>query len=102
MDIDRLYRRLSLLIERSYLDIVVEIEFKKDRLRVYLVDNSFLDIWFSRTIPGKYAFHWERRHIDGTVHRWDNAAHKKYEYLNTFPHHFHMGSDENVKPFKPI
>jgi len=48
-------------IEREYPDVIISIDLRSDRLRVYFVDSSFLDIWFSRRIPGKYAFHWEYR-----------------------------------------
>ena len=65
------------------------------------VDESFLDVWFSRRTPCKYAFHRERRHIDGTVYRWDNATHGKLRRLNTFPHYFHEGAQHNIRPFKP-
>ena len=64
------------------------------------MDGSFTDVWFSRRIPCKYAFHWERRHIDGTVYRWDNAAHRRVEGLETFPHHFHEGSQHSIRPFR--
>ena len=61
----------------------------------------FLDVWFSRSISGKYAYHWERRHISGEIFRWDNAAHKKWRHIKTYPHHCHYGREDNVKEFKP-
>ncbi len=100
-DIDRLYSRLARIAEKEYPDIVEYAEIKEDRPRLHIIDDSFIDIWFSRKIPCKYAFHWERRHLDNTVYRWDNAAHKKLKGLMTFPHHFHEGSQDNVRPFKP-
>ncbi|ACB07441.1 toxin-antitoxin system TumE family protein [Candidatus Korarchaeum cryptofilum] len=101
MNIDALYLRLVKVIKEEYPDVALSIDLRDDRLRVYLVDNSFLDIWFSRRIPGKYSFHWERRNVNGTVYRWDNAAHRSVTGINTFPHHFHESSQLNVKPFKP-
>ncbi len=101
MRVDELYKRIKLLVISLYSDIVVSVESRSDRLRIYFVDNSFLDVWFSRCVHGKYAFHWERRYVDGTVYRWDNTPHRKYRYLETYPHHFHKGSRDNVKPFKP-
>jgi len=76
-------------------------EVRIDRLRIYFRDGSFLDVWFSRSIPGKYAFHYERRHLDGRVYRWDNAAHSRVKGIPTFPHHFHNGSQSNVQPYMP-
>jgi len=99
-DIDRLYIHLARIAEKEFSDIIGHGEVRKDRLRLHVIDSSFVDVWFSRSIPCKYAFHWERRHIDNTVYRWDNAAHKRIEGLETFPHHFHKGSQRNIYPFK--
>lgn len=56
----------------------------------------FLDVWFSRQLEGRYAYHWERRHVDGTIYRWDNAKHDVWKNIKTFPHHFHLSTDINV------
>jgi len=64
------------------------------KLRVYIVDRSFLDVWLS--ISGKYSYHWERRHVDGKIYRHDNAPHKAWERIKTFPMHFHNGEEKNV------
>ena len=32
--------------------------------------------------------------------RWDNAEH--FPNLSRFPHHVHIGREDNVKPFKPL
>ena len=101
-DIDKLYLQLARIAEEEFPDIVEHAETREDRLRLYIMDNSFIDVWFSRRIPCKYAFHWERRHLDNTVYRWDNAAHRKLESLETFPHHFHEGNQHNIRPFEPM
>lgn len=31
-----------------------------------------------------------------TIHRHDNAPHFKWNYLKTFPKHFHNGREDNV------
>ncbi len=100
-DVDYLYRKLARIAEKEFPEIVEYAEVREDRLRLHIIDNSFLDIWFSRRIQCKYAFHWERRHLDNTVYRWDNAAHKTLEKIETFPHHFHEGTQYNIQPFKP-
>jgi hypothetical protein len=64
------------------------------KLRVSIVDGSFLDVWIS--ISGRYSYHWERRHIDGKLYRHDNAPHKAWERVKTFPRHFHKGDEKNV------
>jgi len=100
-DIDELYIRLARIAEEEFPDIIEHAEIKRDRLRLHIVDGSFLDVWFSRRIPCRYALHWERRHLDDTVYRWDNAAHRVLKGLETFPHHFHEGAQHSVCPFKP-
>jgi len=37
-----------------------------------------------------------RRHVDGTIYRWDNAKHDVWKNVKTFPHHFHENTDNNV------
>ena len=67
-----------------------------NELRLILVDGSFIDVWFSLKLVARYSYHWERRAIDGTIYRHDNAPHKRWQSVSTFPHHFHNGSENNV------
>jgi len=60
-------------------------------LRLNLSDLSYLDI---RLAADGYAFHWERRSLDGTLYRWDDAPH--HREVITFPHHLHNGSESHV------
>jgi len=62
------------------------------KARITFYDRSFLDIWISP--DDDYAYHWEHRVQDGGVHRWDNAPH--YPRIQTYPHHIHDGSENNV------
>jgi len=64
------------------------------KLRVYILDGSFLDVWIS--VSGKYSYHWERRHIDGKIYRHDNAPHNSWKHVKTFPRHFHEGEEKSV------
>ena len=66
------------------------------KLRLHICDGSYVDVWFSRKIPGRYAYHWERRHIDGKIYRYDNRPHMSMRRMGTFPRHFHDGSDDVV------
>jgi len=59
-----------------------------------IIDDSYVDIWLS--ISGRYSYHWERRAIAGDLYRHDNAPHRKWRYLSTFPKHFHNGADDIV------
>ncbi len=66
------------------------------KLRLYLCDGSFTDIYFS--VKGKYSYHWDRRLLNNKIYRHDNAPHQRWKDLSTFPKHFHNGSEEVVVP----
>jgi hypothetical protein len=89
--------RLRDIAELEFAEIVVE-AFIPDinELRIILKDGSFVDIWFSLKLLGRYSYHWERRAIDGKIYRHDNAPHKRWRSVATFPKHFHDGSEEQV------
>jgi len=91
--------KLSSIAKDEFSDIVASTRFiggktsLPNKLRIYFFDDSFLDVWLSR--DGDYSYHWEHRAQRGLLHRWDNAP--DHFELNTFPEHFHDGSDKNVK-----
>jgi hypothetical protein len=64
------------------------------RLRLYLHDESFIDIYYST--KGKYSYHWNRLLTYNKIYRHDNAPHIKWKNISTFPKHFHNGSEDNV------
>ncbi len=74
------------------------------KVRVIMVDGSFLDIYWSPT--GRYSLHYERRHINGRLYRHDNAPHPKHSHVRTYPKHYHNGNEDNVVesclPDKPV
>ena len=76
------------------------------KLRLRLIDSSIIDIYLSPR--GRYSYHWERRFIDGTIYRHDNAPHNRWQHIQTYPKHFHKGSergDDVIKselPEEPI
>jgi hypothetical protein len=68
--------RLRGIAEVEFADIVAEvIAADVNELRVILMDGSFVDVWFSLKLAGRYSFHWERRAIDGKIYRHDNVPH---------------------------
>jgi hypothetical protein len=67
-----------------------------NELRIILIDGSFVDVWYSLTLSNRYSYHWERRAIDGTIYRHDNAPHRRWIVVATFPKHFHDGDELNV------
>ncbi len=93
------YRALASIAVTEYADIVAETTFvggtsaSPNKLRLALVEGSFIDIWLSS--DGDYAYHWERRSQTGEMYRWDNAPH--YRQISTFPAHFHDGDESIVR-----
>lgn len=89
---------LKQIIENEFAEFVdnVQVPFTNE-LRIKLKDDSFLTIWFSINLENRYSYHWERKHIDGTIYRHDNAPHAKWKDIETFPKHFHNKSEENVE-----
>ena len=66
------------------------------KLRLHICDGSFVDVWFSRRIEGRYAYRWERRQVDGSIYRHDNRPHAGLRGMAGFPRHFHDGRDDVV------
>jgi hypothetical protein len=94
MDIIRLHR----IAITDYADIVIgSIVTGVNELRIFIKDGSFVDIWYSLKLSGRYSFHWERMAIDGTIYRHDNAPHQRWNVVTTFPYHFHDGREDNVR-----
>ena len=54
--------RLREIAQMEFVDIVVEAIIPDiNELRIILADGSFVDVWFSLKLQGRYSFHWERR-----------------------------------------
>lgn len=96
-----LYKNLQEQALGEFSDIVEDAEIinsesgRPKKLRIYLIEETFIDIWFS-SVTGSYSYHWERKDIDGSLYRHDNAPHHRWSYVKSFPRHFHSGSEENV------
>ena len=81
----------------EYADIVVGVLLPgPNEVRIFLKDSSFVDVWFSLKLVGRYSYHWERQALDGTVYRHDNAPHQRWRSVRTFPAYFHAGSEDQV------
>ncbi len=81
----------------EYADIVVGVLLPgPNEVRIFLKDGSFVDVWFSLKLVGRYSYHWERQALDGRVYRHDNAPHQRWQSVRTFPAHFHNGSEGQV------
>jgi len=94
-------RRIS---EIEFAAIVVQADILDSKMRVLLTDTSYVDVWVSRKLSGRFGFHWERRHLDGRIYRYDNFPDTEWADVSTFPWHFHDGDQNSViaAPFAPI
>jgi hypothetical protein len=66
------------------------------KLRLVLSDSSYVDVWLSRKLKRRLGFHWERRHIDKCIYRYDNFPNTNWQNVSTYPYHFHNGSQDEV------
>lgn len=88
---------LGAIAETEFADIVIEaLAPDLNEMRILIKDGSFIDIWFSLKLASRYSYHWERRAVDGTIYRHDNAPHLRWHSISTDPKHFHDGSELNV------
>jgi len=98
------YKKLSKIAMSEFNDIVVEAKVifmssgEPIKLRLFVIDHTVLDIWLS--IKGGYSYHWERKPVTDEIYRHNNAPHKKWRNIKSFPKHFHKGSEENVQESK--
>jgi len=80
----------------NFSDIIVGVEDKTvgtaRKIRINIKDGSFADVW--RSDSGRYSYHWERKHVNGSIYRFNNAPHHKD--IRTFPDHLHYGNEDNV------
>ena len=88
--------QLRRIAQVEFAAIVTQTDVLGAKLRVLLTDTSYVDVWVSRTLSGRFGFHWERRHLDGRMYRYDNFPDTNWCSLATFPAHFHDGSQDTV------
>ncbi len=90
------YKELVFIAENEFADIVVVANIiftpthRAQKIRISLIDNSFIDIWL--TLDGRYFYHWHSFEI----YKHDNAPHEQWNFVSTFPKHCHDGSEKNV------
>lgn len=98
--ISGIYKRIQLIAELKFSDILKSTELIKGstgrirKLRLHLIDNTFLDIWYS--LDSNYSFHWEQRGVRNSIYRHDNAPHEKWRHVSTFPKYCHDGDEQIV------
>ncbi len=84
------------MIQVELNDIVYSSQITRNKLRIIFVDQSFVEIFKSNNVKSRWAFHWERKHVDGTIYRHDNIPHKAWENVESFPWHYHFKTEKNV------
>jgi hypothetical protein len=88
-----LLRRIA---EIEFADIVMLTDLVGSKLRLLPTDGSYIDVWSSRKLEGRFGFHWERRHLDGGIYRYDNFPDANWADVPTFPFHVHDGDQNTV------
>ena len=97
------FSRFARIAETEFTEIVIATQDLGHKLRIYLIDKSFIDFFYTtQTRSKRFSIHWERSHIDKTIYRLDNMPDKKWKKISTYPTHFHFKSHNNVKvpPFE--
>jgi hypothetical protein len=93
------YQALASLALREFSDVVKQTSFiggtaaSPNKLRLALMDDSFLEVWLS--MDRDYSYHWEQRRQRGRLFRWDNAPH--HPHVITFPDHFHDHDEATIR-----
>jgi len=93
MDILEVYKRQLEVAERDFPDVVDRREILLSesgvpliKLRLSIIDGSIVDCFWSAS--GKYSYHWDRRAIDGSLYRHDNAPHAHWRTFTRSPSTF--------------
>jgi hypothetical protein len=88
--------RAPFVSEMEVINRVDEPELQTLYLKAQLIDGS--ELYIRETITpafDKYSYHWQTAD-NQIICRWDNATH--WPSVATYPHHRHVGSQENVQP----
>lgn len=87
----------------EFAGVVTGTETLEPKRRIFIRDGSFVDVWISSKLLGRFGFHWERRDLDGTLFRYDNLPDPNWRSVEMFPFHFHYGTHDRVvpSPFPP-
>ena len=88
---------LKRIAKVEFADIVKSVQTMGFKIRLILIDNSFIDVTVSRTTAGKFGYHWECMDLMGSIYRYDNFHDQNWKPVETFPYHFHKGTKECVE-----
>lgn len=88
---------LRKIAEVEFADIVKDSLIIDHKLRIFLINNGFIDVSLSQKLLDKFGFHWEVTDPAGTIFRYDNFPDKNWSNVSSYPYHFHHGSQMNVE-----
>lgn len=92
------YQKFDRIAAVEFGDIIVSSEDLGHKLRIYLKDKTFIDLYLSVTIKTtRFSIHWERRHQKKGFYRLDNTPDPDWKKIESFPLHFHFGTYRKVK-----
>ncbi len=88
---EQLIRMLNFvkILNDDFSDIVTDVDLHPDRLKITLVDNSWIEVRYP--IKHKFSFHWQK---GNKIYRIDTAPHHKH--IRTYPRHIHFETEDNV------
>ena len=87
---------LQIIAEVEFGEILKSLFFVDYKMRLVLIDDSFIDVIISQKLHDKFSFHWETKDTAGTIYRYDNFPDINWKNVSTFPYHFHNGRQNNV------
>ena len=86
--------KLKDIAEIEFSDIISEAVVEDiNEMRLFLYEESYIDVWFSLKLENRYSYHWERKNYNNSIFRHDNAPHDSWKNIKTFPRHFHNGDE---------
>ena len=87
---------LQRIAEIQFSDIVLDTYLLEHKLRITLIDSSFIDVHVSQKLSDKFSFHWETKNAANPIYRYDNFPDKNWSNLSSYPYHFHKGDQNTV------
>jgi hypothetical protein len=93
---------LPLIADWDVIDRAETVNISYRKATIAFIDGSMLAIFeklHRRNNHYRYGYQWLAAD-NQLIIRWDNALH--YAHIPTFPHHQHVGSEENVQPSEPM
>ena len=88
---------LRRIAEIEFNDIVQRSITMETKLRIVLRNRSFVDVYLSRKLEGRFGFHWECSDLGQHVYRYDNFPNDQWKSVQTYPYHFHKGTQDKVE-----